>query len=49
VQLAPFGAVHDIPPARAQSLAEGIGGCEVLVPPALNALSEQFFSFFFGR
>jgi hypothetical protein len=45
LQLAPFGAVHDVPPARAQSLAEGIGANEVLVPPALDALGEQLVGF----
>jgi hypothetical protein len=41
LELAPVRAVHDVPPARAQSLADAVGGFEILGPPALDALGEQ--------
>jgi hypothetical protein len=36
--------VHHFPPARAQPLADGVGGFEILVSPPLDSLGEQLFS-----
>ncbi|MEO8744902.1 MAG: hypothetical protein ABI334_00225 [Candidatus Dormiibacterota bacterium] len=41
LELAPFGRVDDLPPTLTQLLAQGIGGGEVVLPPALDALGEQ--------
>jgi hypothetical protein len=41
LELAPTGAVHDVPPARAQPLANGVCRFEVLLPAELDALGEQ--------
>jgi hypothetical protein len=40
-QLAALRAVDDFPPSRAQLLAKGIGGGEVALAPALDALGEK--------
>jgi hypothetical protein len=46
LELAPGGAVNDIPPARAQPPPDGVGRFEILVSPELDALSEQLLRFF---
>jgi hypothetical protein len=44
VELASLRAVDDVPSARAKPLADCVGGFEILVSPALDALGEQLFS-----
>jgi len=41
MKLAATGAIYDVPPARTQTLADGIGTFEVLPSPELDALREQ--------
>jgi len=46
LELAPLCAVDHLPSARAQPLANAISTLEVLIPPALDALSKQLLGFF---
>jgi len=41
LQLAPRGAVDDIPSAGTEPIADGVGGFEVPFPPALRALGNK--------
>ena len=41
MQLAARGAVHDVPTAGPEPLADGISGFEVPFPPALHTLGDQ--------
>jgi hypothetical protein len=45
LELAPRGAVEDVPPSGAQLFADRIGRFEVALAPAFNACSEEPFSF----
>jgi len=40
LELASIGGVQHLPATLAQPLAEGIGGAEVALPPALDALGQ---------
>jgi hypothetical protein len=44
LEVAARGAVEDIPPARAEPLANFVGGLEVMLAPALDALGQQLLS-----
>jgi hypothetical protein len=43
LELAPRGAVENVPPTRAQLRADRIGRLEVAIAPALDAFSQKLF------